>query len=218
MPEITSRDLVQKKLQEFDERLEGAFAATEIMVRLKEDASKLVESMEGGFDEIFEMHSALEEIQIEWTALKADISKTHEETRDKLAEVAELTGSRLDRIENDWKAKVDRFMDEVRNELAGHQQEIDRQLSEFLTKQNLLIQNLAQQIDGFQRATQALASDQQKMIQKIGTIEESLKNIPAQDLKIGTMQQEIQGLSAKLEKITTRLQGRFIIGSSFKDL
>jgi len=48
---------------------------------------------------------------------------------------------------------------EMQRSLAQHQQATDRQITEFLNKQNALVQNLSQQIDSFNRVTHAQSAD-----------------------------------------------------------
>lgn len=51
------------------------------------------------------------------------------------------------------------FKEEMQRNLAQHQQGIDRQLTDFLNKQNAMVQNLSQQIDSFSRVSQAQSAD-----------------------------------------------------------
>ncbi|SPD73425.1 hypothetical protein PITCH_A190001 [uncultured Desulfobacterium sp.] len=279
MPEITSRNLILAKLQEFDERLDGAFVAAEKMVGLKDDAAKLVEDIHETYNDSSKLLERLKKIRDEWQELRAHIlakqeqaeqlqqefqerfnqtidtiedrfitakqeltqsneasrsehkkfaeaSSAHAEkaaensktalksvaqaeqllaavtqdlyttinseldskTRDlhtdidtRLTRIETLTNNRLEHIEIEWKKQVAElkksmednlksFKDEVKDDLLSHKKGVENQITEFLVKQNLLIQNLTQQIDGFQRATQALATEQQIMYRKIGVV------------------------------------------------
>jgi len=51
------------------------------------------------------------------------------------------------------------FKEEMQRNLAQHQQAIDRQLTDFLNRQNAMVQNLSQQIDSFNRVSQTQSAD-----------------------------------------------------------
>lgn len=108
--------------------------------------------------------------------------------------------------------------DEIKDDLVSHKKGIEHQITQFLGKQNLLIQNLTQQIDGFQRATQTLATDQQTTSRKIVILEEALSIISTQEIVMHNMKNDILAIRTKLELVITRLQKNFIIKKSFKEL
>jgi len=51
------------------------------------------------------------------------------------------------------------FKADIQRDLAQQEQAIDRRLTDFLNKQNAMVQNLSQQIDSFNRASQAQSAD-----------------------------------------------------------
>ncbi|OGR08426.1 MAG: hypothetical protein A2511_13160 [Deltaproteobacteria bacterium RIFOXYD12_FULL_50_9] len=109
MPEITSRDQVQAKLQEFDERLDGALAATKIIVRFQEDVAKFVESIQETQEVSSEIQWRLQHIQEEWEELKAGISETMEHTEEsqqKLLERFDQTKAALEMRFNEAAQKL----------------------------------------------------------------------------------------------------------------
>jgi DNA repair exonuclease SbcCD ATPase subunit len=310
MPEIVSPDRIKEKLREFDERLNGALAATEGIVKLKNDAAKFVESIQETQEKSTGLQHDLQQIQEEWVDLLENLSEAHEYTEeagkkllervdqeckilesrfseasqkldqenkdsrtehsrlvetsrthsedsaknsnaviglvsqteqllasiqedlhatinDKLTQLDILMETRLDTIENERRDQVDKlkhsleetmasFRQEVKKDLTVHQQGVDRQLTEFLGKQNMLIQNLAQQIDGFQRANQALASEQQMLSKKISIQEGALNKIPEQEAATVNLQEGIQALDTRLGQVVTNLKGLPFVGSSFK--
>jgi hypothetical protein len=151
----------------------------------------------------------------------------HATINDKLTQLDILMETRLEKIENERRDQVDRlkhgleekmasFSQEIKKDLATHQQGVDRQLTEFLGKQNMLIQNLAQQIDSFQRANQALASEQEMLSKKISIQEGALNKIPEQEAATVNLQEGIQTLDTRLGQVITNLKGLPFVGSSFK--
>lgn len=92
------------------------------------------------------------------------------EVRAKLTGAEELLESELQRVEKylekeqttlrqSVQEETAAFRAEMKHNLTEHQQGVDRQLTEFLNKQNALIQNLTQQIDSFNRVTQTQSSE-----------------------------------------------------------
>lgn len=53
------------------------------------------------------------------------------------------------------------FKADIQRDLVQQEQAIDRRLTDFLNKQNAMVQNLSQQIDSFNRASQAQSADLQ---------------------------------------------------------
>ena len=51
------------------------------------------------------------------------------------------------------------FKADIQRDLVQQEQAIDRRLTDFLNKQNAMVQNLSQQIDSFNRASQAQSAD-----------------------------------------------------------
>ncbi|OQX20058.1 MAG: hypothetical protein BWK76_02560 [Desulfobulbaceae bacterium A2] len=331
MPEITCRERVLEKLQEFDDRLKGAFSAMESMVGLRGDAAHLVNSIKESQEESAGIRIELQEVQTEWENMKSkvfDSLDTIEETRQdllkqfhevlddidrrfteeteklrqanellrfdhsqlakesqahaekaandsfvvgdvlaraetllatirqelqeklssefaalsqdllsskeglraaiegRLAQVGASASKRLGEIDNSWKERADTlekrveekltlFKTEMHKNLVTHQQGIDRQITEFLAKQNQLVQNLTQQIDGFQRVAQTLVSEQQTMSRTISTHAEGLGKISEQVATIGTLQREVQDQGRRLELIVNRLKGIPLIKKFF---
>lgn len=81
------------------------------------------------------------------------------ETRTKLLHAEQLLESQFKDAEKALDEKHNSLKAEMRRSLTEHQQSIDRQLTDFLNKQNALVQNLTQQIDSYQRASQAQAAE-----------------------------------------------------------
>ncbi|MDB6065294.1 MAG: hypothetical protein JWR26_1502 [Pedosphaera sp.] len=123
------------------------------------------------------------------------------------------------------------FQAEMKRNLMEHQQAIDRQLTDFLNKQNALVQNLSQQIDSYQRVTQAqdgeLTATKSKLnelssafgehttatsnqLAAIANETTALKNVLAQ------VQASLADTATRLNKTVEKLKTSFLIGGKFK--
>jgi len=51
------------------------------------------------------------------------------------------------------------FQSEAKREQARHEQSLERQITDFLSKQNVLVQNLTQRIDSYHDVSQALSAE-----------------------------------------------------------
>jgi chromosome segregation ATPase len=312
MPEITNRDRINKKLQEFDDRLDGALSAVETMIRQKETTKKLVASIQNNKEESTTLVTHLRYIKEEWEKLKGGVTEAqedaemsygsffdrfdqarsdleqhfnnevellheinldlrsehyqfseqsrthaektahdrvsitdsicraehlmmnieqnlHGEIEKRLAKNEVLTGDWREKIENEWKEKVANLKKSMEEELSSlkkanenslkkHQQGVEQHLMEFLGKQNVLVQNLAQQIDGFQRTMQTYASVQQAAGRKIDLLEKAAGKISEQEAIVETLQNDMQTLNTRLKQTINRLQALPFVKNSFKDL
>jgi len=77
----------------------------------------------------------------------------------RLNQTEELLTSRVDNVEKALHGQLESFKGEMGRDLAEHEKVMDRQITEFLNKQNALVQNLSQHIDSMQRAMQVLTSE-----------------------------------------------------------
>ena len=255
MPEITSSDRINRKLQEFENRMDGAIVAADTIIRQQKAVAKIVTMVEEQFEKSLPVIESLQEIQKEWEDLKNEvvetlantelsseglreqydqfclamdqnfktkvnelydinrssreehfllaeqsrlhaneISKTLEsvnalvrraeallanvkndlnrELEERLSSNALLIGKTLEKIEIHWNDKVlelelqitneiNAFKNEIDNFIKNHQQNIEQSITEFLGKQNVLVQNLTQQIDGFFRQMRIFSEAQQ---------------------------------------------------------
>lgn len=96
--------------------------------------------------------------------------------------------------------EIKAFKEEMRQGLKEHQQVIDRELTDFLNKQNALVQNLNQQIDGFHRVTQALSSDLAQTKADLAAIEITLK------AQKNEYDHQATSLSARVAEVSTQLE------------
>jgi hypothetical protein len=96
--------------------------------------------------------------------------------------------------------EIKTFKEEMRHDLREHQQAIDREITDFLNKQNALIQNLSQQIDGFHRAAQTLSTDLAQAKAQLSALEISLKTQKDQH------DDQATSLSVRITEVSTQLE------------
>ena len=98
-----------------------------------------------------------------------------------------------------FREEMSAFKEEMQRNLAQHQQAIDRQLTDFLNKQNAMVQNLSQQIDSFSRVSQAQSAD-------LGVTNTKLSELAAAfDGQKEAAGRELAALSAGITELRTLL-------------
>lgn len=157
------------------------------------------------------------------------------EVRTKLTSAEELLESELQRIEKylegeqtTLRESVERqiaaFQTEVKNNLAERQQDIDRKLTDFLNKQNAMVQNLSQQIDSFNRVSQTQAADLAATNKKLDELIATFSAFKtSSDGELATQRASVAGLDSALQETTVLLNQTLeklkhipLIGSKFK--
>jgi DNA repair exonuclease SbcCD ATPase subunit len=153
------------------------------------------------------------------------------ETRTKLLHAEELLESQFQDAEKSLDEKLNTFKEEMRRNLTEHQQSIDRQLTDFLNKQNALVQNLTQQIDSYQRVTQAqdaeIAATKSKLNELSSAFGEHKTETDNQLAAIGKetttlrsalveVQTSLADTAARLDETVEKLKKSFFVGGKFK--
>lgn len=161
---------IEPSLRSAQERLESTNAASlatqaELLGRLDQNTQANAKAVESARLFVTERAEKLEQLV---SVLRDELQS---ETESKLLRAKELLESRfaeLDRRIQDnlsstatsnerlLRAEMDAFKREMSQNLSEHQLAADRQLTEFLNKQNALVQNLTQQIESYRGVSQAL--------------------------------------------------------------
>lgn len=320
MPEIINRNIIQAKLSQFDERIDGAIKAAEIIMQVKSDAMDVGESISVKMQEIEQLHSDFQTVSEEWHSLKNDVLKTQDDTDNarnrlvkKIDEIKPLLEtfikdsenrlrrenelsrkehfqlelktkehfqgtiaryqavvekgqtieqlinsfrkdieeqvksshqhsenemqSRLSQVKEHYEKSIEKlykiidekqslFEDNVKKELSDHQQGVERQVVDFLNKQNTLVQNLTQQIDGFHRLAQTLSSKVEQVSHGLKSLEDKMnrnmenlqEQINIQRSEIDSSKEGVQNLGELVEQIVNGLKSTPLLGSKFKNL
>jgi hypothetical protein len=129
--------------------------------------------------------------------------------------------------------KIDTFQQEIATKLEefhNHMKEdVDRQLTDFLAKQNILVQNFGQQVDGLQRSVTARKVELEQMNNKILDIERKFEDsktwfsqhLNRQDAEIAKLRErdtEVTKLKDRLERTLECLQQTSLIGRKFSGI
>jgi hypothetical protein len=135
----------------------SATVAGQAQTTVTETAGKLTELLTVLRNELYEevrtkLTTAEELLQSETQRVEKYLEKEQAELRQTVEKGAEKRERLL-------REEMIAFKDDLQRSLAEHQQGIDRQLTDFLNKQNALVQNLNQQIDSYSRASQAQSAD-----------------------------------------------------------
>ena len=111
------------------------------------------------------------------------------------------------------------FKAEMQRNLIAQEQSIDRRLTDFLNKQNAMVQNLSQQIDSFNRATQAQSADLKITNTSLAELRLSSAKVEAklapQEGAVTALRETSQDTAKRLEKTLDKLKKISFIGKDF---
>ena len=91
--------------------------------------------------------------------LESEAQRVEKYLKQEQETVRKTVESNAENHERLLRGEMSTFKQEMEHSLSQHQQSIDRQLTDFLNKQNALVQNLTQQIDSYNRVSQAQSAD-----------------------------------------------------------
>ena len=226
-----------KKLAEAEARIRGASEAViaeqaELLKRLAAETARNADRAEQAWMEAVERAEKLDQL------LAGVRDELRSETRNSLlynektlGEKFELLAGVRDELRSETrntlltaeKSLDDKFQsvanglkEEMAHELTEHRQSVDRRLTDFLNKQNALVQNLTQQIDGFQRAFQSLTDQFKQTKAEVDAVTKELESSKPErsqiraHLKVLKLDLDAEGvargrLGAALDAITARL-------------
>lgn len=156
------------------------------------------------------------------------------EVRTKLLHAEELLESQFQRLSEELnerstrqeqllKNEIAHFKIEMKRDLDEHQHALDQQLTDFLSRQNILIQNLTQQIDSYNRVSQAQAVELSAIKSKIkellpmGPLLAEIQSVLAtQDERLTAVESSSQVAATRLDETLEKLKKSFFVGGKFK--
>ena len=229
-------------------RLDGSTRANaEVAVKAQatvtETAARLEELLATLRDELHaEVHSRLTKAE---ELLESELQRVEKYLEEEQAILSKTVESNAERHERLLREEMKAFKEDMQRNLAGHQQAIDRQLTDFLNKQNALVQNLSQQIDSFGRVAQtqsaelattntkvseiALAFNAHKtttagglaaltggMTEIRALLTEVQAKLRSQDKSIAAIEQSLEDTAARLHQTLDRLKELPFFGGKFK--
>ena len=126
----------------------------------------------------------------------------------------------INNLEKDLHGNITVLKEELRTNLNEHQLKTDRKITDFLAKQNVLVQNLSQQIDGFDRSTKTLLTEQNTIRKKVNILDGNLETISKMqkelEEKVNIFDGNLNQLTERLNLTIELLQSTRFIGKSFK--
>ncbi len=115
--------------------------------------------------------------------------------------------------------EIGNFTAEMREQLSEHRRAMDRQLTEFLHKQNALVQNLTQQIDGYERAARAQAARHEELATSVSglgaRIEEARKELASLTTRLELIESCAGDTAVRLGETLEKLRDIPIVGRRF---
>lgn len=116
------------------------------------------------------------------------------------------------------------FQAEMKRNLIEHQQGIDRQLTDFLNKQNALVQNLSQQIDSFNRVCHTQSEDLSATNRKLAEVTSAFdahkssteKELAALTACISELNSSLKDTTSRFDQTLERLKHLPLVGGKFK--
>lgn len=234
-----------RKVSEAEERLKAANRAS--LAEQADLLKRLDLSTKTNADVATKAQSAVAETASRLDGLLATLrEELQTEMRTKLTGAEELLESELQRIEKylekeqaTLRQSVEQqtanhqrtvheemaaFQAEMKRNLAEHQQGIDRQLTDFLNKQNALVQNLSQQIDSFNRVTQTQSADLAATTKKLDELafafnahKTNVENeLASQGALIAALDSALQKTATLLNQTLEKLKHLPLVGGKFK--
>lgn len=97
--------------------------------------------------------------QAQSLAHKAETQRIEENVQQGQQALRKAVESKADNYQRLLREEMSAFKADIQRDLVQQEQAIDRRLTDFLNKQNAMVQNLSQQIDSFNRASQAQSAD-----------------------------------------------------------
>lgn len=156
------------------------------------------------------------------------------EVRTKLLHAEELLESQFQRLSEELndrstrheqllKDEIARFKIEMKHDLAEHQHALDQQLTDFLSRQNILIQNLTQQIDSYNRVSQtqavellAIKSKIKELLPTRPLLAEIQSVLATHDERLTAFESLSKTTTSRLDEMLEKLKKSFFVGGKFK--
>ncbi|MDQ5911561.1 MAG: hypothetical protein QG599_3659 [Pseudomonadota bacterium] len=170
-------------------------------------------------------------------------NQLEDQLHEKLLNVEEKIDLKFKEVESNLYNQMHSFREEMKINLLQHSQAIDRQLTDFLNKQNALINNLTQQIDSYSRVSQAQASEilvinskinirdentskfesaLNKIAERLSMVSSKLLNQDEKITKIESLSQAVEislnGIAKRLDGTLKRLKESIFTRGKFNDI
>ena len=145
--------------------------------------------------------------------LESEAQRLEKKIEQELETLRKVIESKAENYQRLLREEMSAFKAEMQHNLALHEQGIDRRLTEFLSKQNVMVQNLSQQIDSFHRVSQAQSADLDVANSKISAL---VAKLHAQDGAIAVQTQASQQTATRLTETLDKLKQVPLVGGKFR--
>lgn len=138
--------------------------------------------------------------------LDAQLKATEQQIQEKFLSTTQTLTNTAENNDRVLRELMDAFKHEMKLNLSEHQQVIDRQLTDFLNKQNALVQNLGQQIDSYNRASQLQSAELASTNTKISEVAAALNTHKTTvTVELSALSSDMEGLKGLLANVQTGL-------------
>ena len=135
--------------------------------------------------------------------LESEIHRIEADLRQAQETLRHAAGHKAENYQQLLREEMIAFKADIQSNLLQQEQAIDRRLTDFLAKQNVMVQNLSQQIDSFNRAAQAQSADlgvsNAKLSELAGMFFSHREKSEKELLMLNSRVSELQSLFAKTE-------------------
>lgn len=207
----------------------NAEAAATAKTLVLERADKLNELLVTARDELQGKVNA--ELRYAEELLDLQFKEIEQKTETKLQSATTLLADTAKNNEHLLREQMDSFKEEMKRTLSEHQQTLDRQLTDFLNKQNALVQNLTQQIDSYSRLSQAQSTELAEISTRLKELSSELAahktqttndltalavSIPELKALLAKVESSSQATAAQLDETIEKLKKVPLVGGKFK--
>lgn len=170
-----------------------------------ESASQLQQIVESLRDELeSKVHDELTAI---YGALDSDLETMRQQLDARAGAAFDTLEQRAATIDGGLRAQMAAFREEIQGALAQQRSALESHVTDFLNKQNALVQNLAQQIDSYQRAAEARDAEATRMraqLAELASAQRAERAVTAKEL--GSIRAELDKLRDASKEVASQLQ------------
>jgi len=193
-------DAVDRLVSEFhatiEEQREKIIETSDLAQQTKEFRDEVMQANNKLVDLLANVREKLQSaVNSEFQRLAGLLQDRHKNARSELLD-------RLTKFEDLFKSQIDSFRQETDRSIQVHQHGVEKKIDEFLARQNLLVQNLQQQIDGFQQGYQKAQKELGEFRNQMQVIEQEKRALQqltgTQQIAIAKLQEQIDGIDTRL--------------------
>lgn len=221
MAEIVDSEKIRQKLKEFDVYIQQSIDTIKALKVIKDDSQKIFSDMKDKKEIFSKIENNLIELQGKSINIYRELLKFKDDKESQIGDlitrykkeadsISSLIQNKqqefekfLSDIQKQWEDSFRIKLDEFKNEISNYREKIDKQITDFLYKQNALISNLNQQIDSYQKLTNTLKGTIEAQSEEIKGLKHTSQEHKRQ---IDLLNTENINFKTKLEEIMNELK------------